>query len=405
MSDYQVMPELTPEEYLELKTDIARRGVMIPIEYDELGNVLDGYHRLKICGELGIKDFPKVIRAGMTETEKLTHARKLNMARRQLTSEQRRELIRDQLKATPEQSDRQIAKALGVDHKTIGLQRHEMEGRGEIPHIESTIDTLGREQPRYRKLPIISQEIVKPESDIFELGQEETRPCQDKEIAPQNDKLPPQTPIITELITQVVQTAEELQHMIVAEINVAEHVPECESVFVHDDSPKARKPHVSYNSGNNEWYTPSEYIELARRVMGSINLDPASSDKAQEVVQAEKYYTAENDGLSQKWCGNIWLNPPYSSELITKFTEKFISEFENIEQAIILVNNATETEWFSKLVSKADAVCFPKGRVKFYAPNGEVGAPLQGQALLYYGMYTDVFVREFNAKGWCALIQ
>ncbi|MBQ3448601.1 MAG: ParB N-terminal domain-containing protein, partial [Synergistaceae bacterium] len=74
---YQVIPELTPEEYAELKADIAERGVMIPIEFDEQGNVLDGYHRLQICAELGIKDYPKVIRAGMSESEKLTHARKL----------------------------------------------------------------------------------------------------------------------------------------------------------------------------------------------------------------------------------------------------------------------------------------------------------------------------------------
>ena len=140
MSEYQVMPELTVEEYAELKADIAQRGVMVPIEYDEHGHVLDGYHRLRICCELGIKDFPKVIRAGMTEAEKLTHARKLNMARRQLTGEQKRELIRDQLKATPEQSDRQIAKALGVDHKAITAQRKGMETRGEIPHIKSSID-------------------------------------------------------------------------------------------------------------------------------------------------------------------------------------------------------------------------------------------------------------------------
>ena len=151
MSDYQVMPELTPEEYAELKADIAERGVMVPIEYDELGNVLDGYHRLRICEELGIKDYPRVIRAGMSEAEKLTHARKLNMARRHLTQEQKRGLIRDQLKATPEQSDRQIAKALEIDHKTVTVQRKELEGRGEIPHVESSIDTLGREQPRTRK--------------------------------------------------------------------------------------------------------------------------------------------------------------------------------------------------------------------------------------------------------------
>ena len=70
MQDYQVMPPLSAEEYNELKNDIAARGVMVPIEYDEHGNVLDGHHRLQICAELGIKEFPKVIRAGMTEAEK-----------------------------------------------------------------------------------------------------------------------------------------------------------------------------------------------------------------------------------------------------------------------------------------------------------------------------------------------
>ena len=84
MSDYQVMPDLTVEEYAELKADIERRGVMVPVEFDELGNVLDGHHRLRICKELGIKDYPKVIRVGMTESEKLIHARKLNIARRHL---------------------------------------------------------------------------------------------------------------------------------------------------------------------------------------------------------------------------------------------------------------------------------------------------------------------------------
>lgn len=133
MADYQVMPELSAEEYAELKADIEQRGVMIPIEYDEQGNILDGYHRLRICKELGIKDFPKVIRAGMTESEKLTHARKLNIARRHLNTSQKQALIREQLKETPEQSDRQIAKVLGVSDKTVGSQRKELESNAEIP--------------------------------------------------------------------------------------------------------------------------------------------------------------------------------------------------------------------------------------------------------------------------------
>jgi hypothetical protein len=145
---YQVMPDLSPEDYTELKADIAKRGVQVAVEYDEEGNVLDGHHRLKICNELGITDWPKVVRVGMTEAQKREHARKLNMARRQLNREQRQELIRQQLQETPEKSDRQIAAGLGVDHKTVGSQRDELLSRGEIPHIEKVVDTLGREQPR-----------------------------------------------------------------------------------------------------------------------------------------------------------------------------------------------------------------------------------------------------------------
>jgi len=33
--------------------------------------------------------------------------------------------------------------------------------------------------------------------------------------------------------------------------------------------------HVSYNSGENEWYTPPEFIASAREVLGTISLDPA----------------------------------------------------------------------------------------------------------------------------------
>ena len=203
---YQVMPELTAEEYSELKEDISRRGIMVPVEYDELGNVLDGYHRLKICGELGIKEFPKVIRAGMTEPEKLTHARKLNMARRQLTGDQKRELIRDQLKATPEQSDRQIAKTLGVSHVTVGTQRRELESIGQIDQ-SSRKTKDGRIYPAIRKPPTNLQDTTERENNSHN-GQE-LRPCAEHtETRPE-----PAEPVIQKPVTVFNPTKREITAM------------------------------------------------------------------------------------------------------------------------------------------------------------------------------------------------
>ena len=168
-----------------------------------------------------------------------------------------------------------------------------------------------------------------------------------------------------------------------------------------------QKPHVSFNTGNNEWYTPKEYIELARLVMGSIDCDPASCDVAQETVRAGVYYTEETNGLDKDWDGNVWMNPPYATGMIEKFCEKVAEEYMsgNTEQAVVLVNNATETSWFKSLVSCASAVCFPHGRIRFMTASGKAGAPLQGQAFVYFGDNVEKFISEFQSIGWCAEVR
>ncbi len=166
---------------------------------------------------------------------------------------------------------------------------------------------------------------------------------------------------------------------------------------------QAKNPaHVAYNSGNNEWYTPSEYIAAARQVMGGIDCDPASSDIANKTVGASCYFTAEDDGLAHNWSGRVWMNPPYAGELIGKFTEKLAGHFTEgrVFEAIVLVNNATETNWFQGLLVHASAVCFPRQRVKFIDTEGNpTGAPLQGQAVLYLGNNPDRFACEFSTFG------
>ena len=164
----------------------------------------------------------------------------------------------------------------------------------------------------------------------------------------------------------------------------------------------ATKPHVANNSGDNEWYTPAEYIEAAREVMGSIDLDPASNDFANQTVKAATYYTAETNGLNKEWYGNIWLNPPYSSTLIKQFAEKLSKS--NFKQAVILVNNATETGWFLQMIQKASAVVFPTGRIRFEKADRVGNAPLQGQAFIYCGQNSKYFLEVFEQYGWGAYL-
>lgn len=166
------------------------------------------------------------------------------------------------------------------------------------------------------------------------------------------------------------------------------------------------RPHVTFNSGNNEWYTPEKYIEMARAVLGEIELDPASSETANKTVKANCFYTEQDDGLSRQWRGKVWMNPPYGTDLIGKFTEKFADEYTagSITEGIVLVNNATETAWFSYLVEAAAAVVFPHGRIKYYSPTKESNAPLQGQAFVYFGLNPEKFLEVFGGVGWGALV-
>jgi len=162
------------------------------------------------------------------------------------------------------------------------------------------------------------------------------------------------------------------------------------------------------SSKNNEWYTPPEYIEAARRVMGSIDLAPASCAKAQEIVNAERYYTVRDDGLSHSWYGNIFLNPPYGRYSGGGYSQDVWSDYllkeydaGRVNQAILLITNATDAKRFDRLFDFP--VCLTNHRIKFLGSDGKpVSGNTKGSAFVYLSHLSHrvpIFIHHFAQFG------
>jgi len=156
---------------------------------------------------------------------------------------------------------------------------------------------------------------------------------------------------------------------------------------------------VSKLTGNAENYTRQETVDRIRAVLGEIDLDPASCVMAQKIVKAKKFYTAETNGLDQKWSGRVFLNPPYGMPLIREFTDKLVQSLPDIDEAILLTNDQTDTDWWQSCAVNAQVICMPDGRESFYTPTKDKTSPTNGQTFFYYGNNAKKFKDVFRDKG------
>lgn len=146
-----------------------------------------------------------------------------------------------------------------------------------------------------------------------------------------------------------------------------------------------------------ERFTPAWVIDLARCMMGDIDLDPASCVAANMVVQAKEFYTKKENGLSFSWSGKrVWLNPPYSRGVVGKFVSKWIDE---VDCGCILLNADTSTRASQAVMHHSTAILFFDHRIRF-KPSKRLAAYLAErgsttisgkfpQMLCYYGPQLD----------------
>lgn len=164
---------------------------------------------------------------------------------------------------------------------------------------------------------------------------------------------------------------------------------------------------IGTSGKSNEWYTPPYILEAVRNVIGPIKLDPASCELANQTVQAERYFTKDDNGLTRPWIADsVYLNPPYGKteqgdgSNLRYFTQHLIEQYErgNVKQAILLIPVNTATSWFPALF--AYSICFPSFRIRFIKANGKPSNGVSfGTCFVYFGSNVLKFAEIFSQFG------
>ncbi len=166
------------------------------------------------------------------------------------------------------------------------------------------------------------------------------------------------------------------------------------------------KESAQHSSDSVEWYTPRLIVLMARHVMGGIDLDPCSCAVANEVIEAERFYTEADDGLTKKWAGKVYLNPPGGKRGATSGAAQWwrkLTRSPGVDAAIVMGFNPSIL-----FTCQADAagdsptdwpVCYPRKRVAFWREGIESKHPPHPSVVIGYKVDAARFAATFGRLG------
>jgi hypothetical protein len=161
----EMFPMMSADESKALGEDITRNGLRqkVVVYYTKNSSgprqcfLVDGRNRLDAMEQAGL---PVLNRDGDFLANKIYTSQfddpfafviSANIRRRHLTAEQKRDLIAKLMKAQPEKSNRQIAKTVKADDKTVGSVRRGLVATAEIPQLTKTVGRDGKARTTARK--------------------------------------------------------------------------------------------------------------------------------------------------------------------------------------------------------------------------------------------------------------
>lgn len=142
---------------------------------------------------------------------------------------------------------------------------------------------------------------------------------------------------------------------------------------------------VLLSSNTCEWETPQLFFD-ALNAEHHFDVDVCTTANN---AKCERYYTKEQDGLSQQWKGVCWMNPPYGRE-IGKWMRKAYESSLYGATVVCLVPARTDTAWWHDYAMKGE-VEFVRGRLKFGGSKANAPFP---SAIVTFWAARDVEVED-----------
>ena len=157
------IPAMTSDEFVDLTSDIEANGLREPIWLYE-GKILDGRHRYMACVKLNLKAETRLYEGD----NPLAFVISMNIHRRHLTAEAKRELIAELLKANPQASDRAIAATAHVSPTTVGEVRKSTVQSGQFERVGLDGKKRKAKNGRRRQTPLQSKRQVEEFKETWE---------------------------------------------------------------------------------------------------------------------------------------------------------------------------------------------------------------------------------------------
>jgi len=150
---------------------------------------------------------------------------------------------------------------------------------------------------------------------------------------------------------------------------------------------------ILHSSLSDEWGTPSYLVEMAREVLGTIELDPCSTSQWNMTVKANEF---SSSSLYTQWCTepkSIFINPPGGKignrSLTAMFWHALCEHLrkELIEHAIWMgfsLEQLAISQSYDDFKMINYPICIPTKRIKFdYQPGISGIAPSHSNFILY----------------------